>query len=204
MWERASMGSRAVGIGAVSPRPLDGDTEVVRGSVHRPGLDAEGTPRNLRVDVRGHDGIRLPHQGSLSDYQIGPRRVGLLAGLKEGEEGFRQGPLDPSGGPEQGNEGGHVNVVAARVHRAAGGGEGRARLFLDRQGVQLGPYRDGLPGRPDPRHQARAEDALHILRPESLHNEAGGGVLPMARLGRGVQTLAQPDGVWKLVFQGSE
>ena len=87
-WESASMGLRAVGIGAVSPRPLDGDTEVIRGSVHRPILDAEGAPRDLGVDVRGHYGTRLSHQGALSDYQIGPRRIGLLAGLKEGEEGL--------------------------------------------------------------------------------------------------------------------
>jgi len=198
------MGSRAVGIGAVSSRPLDGDTKVVRGSVHRPGLDAEGTPRDLGVDVRGDDRTRAAGQSPLLDGQIRPRRVGLLAGLKEGEEGFRKGPFDPSGGPEQGDEGGHVDVVAARVHRAAGGGEGHARLFLDRQGVQLGPDGDGLPRRPDPRHKARAEDTLRTPRPESLRDEAGGGVLPMARLGDGVQTLAQPDGVRKLIFQGPE
>jgi hypothetical protein len=97
-----------------------------------------------------------------------------------------------------------VNVVAARVHRAARGGERHARLFLDGQGVQLGPDRDGLPRRPDTRHQARAEDTLHGLRPQSPRDETGGGVLLVARLGGGVQMLAQLDGIRKLVFQRSE
>ena len=75
-----------------------------------------------------------------------------------------------------------MDVVAAGVHETVGGGEGRACLLLDGQGVELGPHRDGLPWGSDTRQEARTGDGLHAPRPEGLRDETGGGVLPMARL----------------------
>ncbi len=93
-----------------------------------------------------------------------------------------------------------MDVVAAGVHETVSGGEKRARLLLDGQGVELGPHRDGLPRRPYPGNQARLEHALHAPPAEGLPDEAGGEVFLVARLGGRMQTLAQPDGVRELAL----
>jgi hypothetical protein len=61
------------------------------------------------------------------------------------------------------------------------GGEGRVRLLLDGQGVELGPHRDGFSRRSDARQQARTGEGLYASGPEGLRDETGGGVLLVAR-----------------------
>src|SRR5215213_1781443 len=84
--------------------------------------------------------------------------------------------------PEQCREGGHMDVMAAGVHETVSGGEGRARLLLNGQGVELGPHRDGLPRGPDARQEARMDDGLHTPGPEGFRDETRGSVLLMAPL----------------------
>jgi hypothetical protein len=65
-------------------------------------------------------------------------------------------------GAAQRDERRHVDVVPARVHHAAAGGELDARLLLDRQAVELGTDRDRAVRDlgADTREQSRAGDAL--------------------------------------------
>src|SRR5215208_4997305 len=97
-----------------------------------------------------------------------------------------------------------MDVMAAGVHETVSGGEGRARLLLNGQGVELGPHRDGLPRGPDARQEARMDDGLHTPGPEGFREETRGSVLLMAPLRDRMQPLAQPESSRKLLFQGME
>jgi hypothetical protein len=156
------------------------------------------------VDVRRHD-RGGGGEGPLAQYEIRPQGVRLLARLVEGEEGLRQRAFDPAGGAEEGGERRHVDVVAAGVHQAVRGGEGRPRLLAYGEGVELGPHRDGRKVvRPGARHEARACDAAHLRGPETLGHEPGGLVFFVARLGARVQPLAQGGSARELRLQGTQ
>src|SRR5215203_7179860 len=93
-----------VGVGSVAAGSLDDYMQVVRRSVHRAGLDANRAPWDFGVDVCRHDSTRSLRQDTFPHHKISPRRISLLGGLKEGDEGLRQGSFDPSGGPKQRRE----------------------------------------------------------------------------------------------------
>jgi hypothetical protein len=94
-----------------------------------------------------------------------------------------------------------MDVVPTGVHKLVRCGEGRARLLLDGQGVELGPHSDGFPLRADPGQAPRVDDVLHFFGIEGFRDEPGGNVFSVARLGARVQPLAQLDGPRKLLFQ---
>jgi hypothetical protein len=97
-----------------------------------------------------------------------------------------------------------MDVVATGVHETVSGGEGRARLLLDGQGVELGPHRDGLSRRSDARQETRTGDDLCAPGPEGFPEEIGGGVLLVARFRNHMQPLAQFESSRKLRFQGMD
>src|SRR5829696_4681222 len=81
-----------VGVGSVAAGSLDDYVQVVRRSVHRAGLDANRAPWDFGVDVCRHDSTRSLRQDTFPHHEISPRRISLLAGLKEGDEGFGRDP----------------------------------------------------------------------------------------------------------------
>jgi hypothetical protein len=158
----------------------------------------------LRPDVEAEDGGdgRIV-EGAFPDHEVGPavlaRRRAFFGGLKEEGHGSLEAVLERVENEGRSQDDRAVDVVAAGVHDAGVQGlVGQARLFLDRQGIHVGPDRDrhaGLAAAEDG-HDAGLGDARADLQAEALKprgDEAGGLELAVAELGIHMDEAADLD-----------
>src|SRR5690606_19007369 len=190
---------------AVPTLAVHDDLEVLRARHRRPGPQVHAAGA-LGADVLPDDDVRprQPVDETVLDHR--DRAVaGLLGGLEERDEGARPGvpgPREQRGGAEQP---GHVEVVAAGVHRRplhavavepdVGRGVGQPRRLGDRQPVHVRPehhHRAGLAVAVVAQHpdDTGAADALGHLEAELAEPggaDRGAAVLAVRQLGMGVQ-----------------
>lgn len=191
--EREHRIAAPVWIGAVGGLPLDRDLHRVARRVHRPAIKRHLSPWQLRVHVRREHRHRC-ERGELCPRQLlCARRVGLLAGLKHGQQPRRQLLAEGVCGPRQRHQRRHVHVVPARVHRLLRRRERRPRTLAQRQAVELASHRHRRPVR-----GADAGDPARTGRRRAVHRQllrdrGRRPLLLVGELGVGVQLVAQLD-----------
>ena len=174
--ERSGADDRVGGLvrpGGVRTAAQERDLEAVGRGRERPLLGHDFAYGEAPVDVGAKDGR---HAVELSRLEHGLRpAAGLLGRLQHDQHVARGGTRrEEMGGAHRP---GRVHVVPAGVHHAGVlGGEREARLLGDRQRVDVAAHRDRGAARvaaADPRHDARAGDALEPNRPGLDPRERG-------------------------------
>ena len=156
--DREDRVASAVRIGAVRGLALDDDLERVTRCVDRAAIQRHGPPRQFGMHVCGDDRCRRERGELVAGELLGAGRVGLLARLEHGQQRRRQLLADGMCGAAQRDQGSHVDVVPAGVHRAAVRRERGAGALLDRQAVELCAHGHGALVRRSRR--SRASQAL--------------------------------------------
>ena len=182
-----SPGTRELDIKGVGPRP-----EQPRLCDHRAGLDEAG-------DVQSDHGVgTVVFEQPARDHRLGAFDD-LFGGLKDEEVSTTDVPDPVDQGPRDADHDRHVSVVPARMHAAVDArGEVDARLFLNREGVDVGAEHHGLAGPPrvEQCHRTRFGRAALQVQPhltQSLLEVARRLVLTEADLGMLVEVAPKVD-----------
>ena len=135
------------GAGTVAFLAADRDVDAVAGGGHGRGTADDGPGGEVRRHVLGEHGIHVGiFQGAVRDHLLraAVRRV-FLGGLEHKLDLAGEAVAHVEEDMRRAQQHGCVGVVAAGVHHARGlRREGQARLFPDRQGVDVRPQADAF------------------------------------------------------------